>query len=220
MLRWYHPDLVSSDLELLDAWCSGDDAAAKQLVERHFEGLCRFFRNKIDHDIDELIQQTFLALTRSRRRLPPGSSFRAYLFTIARHELYARYRSRMRDAFDPRRSSLCDVGPSPSSYAGRRQEQRLLLEALRRIPIDLQIALELHYWEEMSGSELAVALEIPEGTVRSRLRRAKTMLREQLETIAESREVLDETVSNLDDWARTLAAALPVHVPGAKASKG
>ena len=202
---------MSTDLELLDAWCDGDDTAARTLVDRHFEGLCRFFRNKTDDNVDELIQQTFLALTRSRRRLPEGSSFRAYLFTIARHELYARYRQRSKQAFDPHKSSLHDLGPSPSSFAGRREEQRLLLEALRRIPLALQITLELHYWEGLSGSELATALEIPEGTVRSRLRRARELLRAELEQLATSRELLDETLTNLDDWARTLATDALTH---------
>ncbi|MEZ4372915.1 MAG: sigma-70 family RNA polymerase sigma factor [Polyangiaceae bacterium] len=47
-----------------------------------------------------------------------------------------------------------------------------LVEALQRLPLDLQMAIELYYWEELSVAELAEALEIPAGTVKSRLHRA------------------------------------------------
>ena len=53
-------------------------------------------------------------------------------------------------------------------------------EALRRIPLELQVALELYYWEGMAGPELAAALDLPEGTVRTRLRRGRQLVREQL----------------------------------------
>ena len=75
------------------------------------------------------------------------------------------------------KATSCFVAISTASAeAAQHEEQRLLLEALRRIPLDLQIAIELHYWEGMSGPDLAQVLDIPEGTVRSRLRRAREPL--------------------------------------------
>jgi RNA polymerase sigma-70 factor (ECF subfamily) len=83
-------------------------------------------------------------------------------------------------------------------------EQRLLLEGLRRIPLDYQVALELYHWEGMTGPELAEALDIPEATVRSRLRRGVERLRERMQEIAESGEQLKSTLANLDNWAESL----------------
>lgn len=56
----------------------------------------------------------------------------------------------------------------------------MIVDALRRIPVELQIALELHYWEGLSASEFADVLDIPLGTVKTRLRRAKQRLRAEL----------------------------------------
>jgi len=62
-----------------------------------------------------------------------------------------------------------------------RAQQRQLVQALQRLPVELQIALELYYWEELSIDEIAAAVEIPSGTVKSRLYRGRTLLREMID---------------------------------------
>jgi RNA polymerase sigma-70 factor (ECF subfamily) len=159
-----------SDRDLLDGWRAGDAAAGSELFERHFDALYRFFRGKAEGGVDDLVQETFLACLRSRDALRGEASFRTYLFTVARHELYAYWRNRQRRAgdVDVGEISLADLATSPSGVVARKAEHQLLLRALRAIPLDLQIALELHFWQGLTGPELAVVLEVPEGTVRSR----------------------------------------------------
>ena len=65
--------------------------------------------------------------------------------------------------------------------------------------------LELYYWESMTAKDLGEVLEIPEGTVRGRIRRAKQLLEEQLTQLAETDD-LKSTMSNLDSWAKSLRA--------------
>jgi len=101
-------------------------------------------------------------------------------------------------------SSIMDLTPRPSRVVAERREQQLLLAALRAIPVDLQIAVELYYWEGLSGSELAAVLDVPEGTVRSRLRRAREALAARMVELAESREVADAALVDFDSWARSL----------------
>jgi DNA-directed RNA polymerase specialized sigma24 family protein len=101
-----------------------------------------------------------------------------------------------------------DLAPSPSVIMARHHEHRVLLQALRRIPMDHQIVLELYYWEDMTAAELAEVLEIPEGTVRGRIRRAKQLLEEQLSLLAENDVDLESTMSNLDSWAKSLRAKI------------
>jgi RNA polymerase sigma-70 factor (ECF subfamily) len=201
---------VPTDSELLDRWAAGDTAAAEELLDRYFEGICRFFRNKVGGDVDDLIQQTFSICVQTRERLRNKSSFRAYLYTVARNEVYAHYRRlrRVRQNFDPTVSSVQDLDPSPSQVLAKDQQQRLLLTALRRIPLELQIALELRYWEQLSGPELSEVLEIPEGTVRSRLRRGTQMLRDQLGAITAADEDLLQSVTNFDQWASRIRKRL------------
>jgi len=105
---------------------------------------------------------------------------------------------------DPSVTSIVDLNPSPSAIAAKHDEQRLILEALRRIPIDLQIALELHYWEGLTGPELARVLDIPEGTVRSRLRRGRQLFSDKMAELATSNEQLERTLSDLDNWASSV----------------
>jgi RNA polymerase sigma-70 factor (ECF subfamily) len=201
---------VPTDSELLDRWAAGDTAAAEELLDRYFEGICRFFRNKVGGDVDDLIQQTFSICVQTRERLRNKSSFRAYLYTVARNEVYAHYRRlrRVRQNFDPTVSSVQDLDPSPSQVLAKDQQQRLLLTALRRIALELQIALELRYWEQLSGPELSEVLEIPEGTVRSRLRRGTQMLRDQLGAITAADEDLLQSVTNFDQWASRIRKRL------------
>ena len=74
-----------------------------------------------------------------------------------------------------------DLGTSPSKVVEAQRENKLLFEALRRLPVDLQVTLELFYGEELDGAELATILDIPVGTVKSRLRRGKELLRKHME---------------------------------------
>ena len=71
--------------------------------------------------------------------------------------------------------------------------------------MELQIAIELHYWEGLRGPEIAVVLGIPEGTVRSRLRRGLEKLRAEVQHLAKSDAALRSTMSDINDWAEKLA---------------
>ena len=70
--------------------------AGNQLFQRYLRSIYRFFRNKLQGDVDELVQATFLACVRGRDQFNQRGSFRGYLFAIARHELYGHLRRRRR----------------------------------------------------------------------------------------------------------------------------
>lgn len=196
------------DFQLLERWRSGESAAGNELFERHFDAVHRFFTNKAPSDAADLVQRTFLACVEARDRFRKQSSFRTFLFAIAHHELMAHWRKRSREGLDPSSSSLRDLDPSPSTLLAQVAEERHLLEALRSIPFELQIALELFYWEGLSGPELAEVLVIPEGTVRSRLRRGLAMLRVRLAELDTRPRRLASTLASLDGWARSIGEAL------------
>jgi RNA polymerase sigma factor (sigma-70 family) len=195
--------LESTDLELLDAWRAADLRAGDLLFRRYFAQLSRFFRNKVDVGAEDLIQSTFLACVEGRDRFREASSFRTYLFAIARHHLLTHYRKRAR-AVDFTCSSVVDLGASPSGPLSRREETTALLRALRAIPLEYQVVLELTYWEGMTGPEVAEVLEMPANTVRGRLSRARAALREALARQATSAALLRSTLADLDGWAATL----------------
>ena len=197
----------ASDFELLDAWRRGDVRGGDALFRRYFAPISRFFRNKTDTGVEDLIQGTFLACVEGRDRFREASSFRTYLFGIAHNLLCAHYR-RQRRAIDFEQTSVVDLGASPSGPLTRRDEQAALLRALRAIPLDSQVVLELTYWEGMVAPEIAEVLGVPANTVRSRLSRARAALRAALERGVASPELLRSTLADLDGWARQVRAEL------------
>jgi RNA polymerase sigma-70 factor (ECF subfamily) len=190
------------DAELLAAWRAGDRGAGERLFGRYVEPLLCFFRTKVGRDSEELVQRTFLACVRACDQVRDGSSFRAYLFRIARNELLRHVGRSLARAFDPLTASVVALGRSPSAELVRDERHASLLHALASLPLDLQIAIELHYWEEMPVAELADILEIPVGTVKTRLFRARTLLREHL--AGASGPTSPEAFVDIEAWARSV----------------
>lgn len=199
-----HGSGPSTDAELLAAWRSGNRSAGELLFARYYDLIERFFLNKIAAErVADLVQETFVACVEGRDRVLEGARFRAYLLGIAYHvfcrHLRQRYRSAGSEILD--QLSIHELADNPSSAFGRRREHRLLLEGLRAIPFNYQVVLELHYWERLTTNEIAQVLAIPPGTARSRLRRARDALEAAMGRLARSNEVLESTLTRLDDWA-------------------
>ncbi len=195
---------VPSDLELLESWRAGDAAAGKQLFERHFDSIFSFFETKCSSDADDLVQSTFLACLKAKTQFRAESSFRTYLFTIARNELYHLLRTRQRkDAkLDFELSSIAELISTPGTKLARNQEHRKLVEAMQQLPVEQQMLLELHYWEEMDIAALATVFDAPAATIRTRLHRARNALRERLESMAPPEAL--ETLESMDAWAKAV----------------
>lgn len=196
--------MESGDEALLTAWCAGDQAAGQELYRRHFPIVYRFFASRLGTDeVEDLVQSTFLACTAYRDRVRERSSFRSFLLVVARNRFCTHLQRRYRggDPIDPATTSLADVGVTPSQLIARRDEHRLLSVAIRRIPLELQDLVELHYFEQLTGPELAAVIGVPEGTIRSRLRRALELLRHEIEQLVRTPEEIESTLGSLSSWA-------------------
>ena len=195
----------ADDLALLDAWRGGDRDAGALLFDRYFPAIARFFRNKVD-DFEDLVQATFLAAAEGRDRIHDASRFRSYLFSIA-HNLLRKHFTAMaaaRREIDLAEVSVHDLLPSPSELVERKAERRLLLAALRRIPFDDQVVLELFYFEPMKAADIGDVLALPEGTVRTRLRSARKRLEVRLRELTRRPGLFESTLTELEDWARDM----------------
>ena len=204
------PD-AKSDFELLEAWREGDPRAGRELFARHFDAVYRFFRSKIDDAAEDLTQQTFLGCVKGKDRYRGEASFRTYLFTIARNRLYTHIRDRQRRnaVLEVGQQSVADLGlASPTVQIAAREEQKILLQAMRRLPLEMQVALELHYWEGLSVREISEITETPSGTIKRRLQRARQRLDELIAELATSDELRRSTQANFEDWAKALRAEL------------
>jgi RNA polymerase sigma-70 factor (ECF subfamily) len=171
---------VDDDLVLLERWRADDRQAGEKLCARYFTEIYRFFEYKIEGKADDLVQQTFMACLKSRTQFRSESSFRTYLFAIARNELYMELRKPQRAHVDLEVSSLDELVSSPSKQLGKQQELARLRAALRALAVEQQVLLELHYWHDLAPAELAEMLSTTPGSIRVRLVRARQALRAQL----------------------------------------
>lgn len=193
---------MDDELTLLERWTAGDTLAGEQLCLRHHPAIYRFFEYKITDEADDLTQQAFLACVTSRERFRGTSSFRTYLFAIAKNVLYTRLRQRARHVHtdvDLEASSLAEIVTSPSERLGRQRDAVRLRAALRQLPVAQQVLLELHYWHDLDMAALAEVFETSSGAIRVRLLRARRALRDKLDAAGALPAPDDRLSSSLHD---------------------
>lgn len=191
-------DARDTDVELVERWRAGDRDACAALFERHYAAVVRLFRNKAPADAADLAQRTFLTCFSRIEALHDAGRFRSWALGTAYNVLREHLRAARRDRIDFGTMSIADLGTSAVSLVARQREHRLLLDALRNVPLELQTALELHYWERMTVQEIADVLEIPLGTAKTRLRRARELVAQHMSAAREGAAIDD---GDLDAWA-------------------
>lgn len=201
---------AADDLALLRAWQAGERRAGAALFDRHFRAVARFVRNKVsrEEEVDDLVQATFLACLEAPARFRGEGSLRGYLLGVAYHKVQKLYGERERKAIDVEQISVHDLAPGPNTALVQHGERRLLLAGLRRLPLQFQAVLELYFWEDLTAAAIGEVLGEPEGTVRTRIRRAKELLAAQIARLEGARELIESTIHGLDSWARCLRAEL------------
>jgi RNA polymerase sigma-70 factor (ECF subfamily) len=149
---------------------------------------------RVPADADDLVQETYLKAFRAADRFEPGTNLRAWLFTILHNTARNRARDRARDAVTADSEAVDQAADGPSPYgtmgdgAGVSPEARLVREALApeiqaaidALPDAFRQAVWLRDVEEFSYAEIADMLDVPAGTVMSRISRGRRMLFDQL----------------------------------------
>lgn len=172
---------MADDRELLARWGNGEAEAGEELFTRHFDAIFRFFSHRAPAESEELVQRTFLAAVDARKRFRGDSTFRTFLFAIARRQLLKYYAARTRnERITFATMSLADLGASAETRIAQSQLQARLLVHMRQLPVDWQLALELHYWEGTPVREISAVLEVPEGTVKRWMHEARKRLASKL----------------------------------------
>jgi RNA polymerase sigma factor (sigma-70 family) len=195
--------MAEPDLALLDRWCAGDAAAGNALFNCHFSTLYKFFENKVLGDVDDLVQETLLECVRSRDRFKRQSTFRTYLFAIARHVLFQHWRRKAttRPTLDFDEISVESLSTSVGTKLTKMSDRSRLVGVLRALPLDQQLLLEMFYWQDCDRDQLAEIFDVESATIGSRLHRARQMLKTMLEAPASGIATVPE---DLDAWARSL----------------
>lgn len=147
------------------------DVEIESLYHRHGPALLAYLRRSFGHHAEDLLQESFVHALRSRDQCLHADSPRAFLFGIARNlGLSALRKSRATTA-------LTDLPAPPTAEDPALAAMRSAIAAL---PGQIRETLELRLRDELSYDEIAAVLQIPVGTVRSRLHTALKLLREKL----------------------------------------
>lgn len=167
--------------ELLAVRCQlGERDAFEELIGRWNEPLWRYLRRlaSTDDTATEMLQDVWLRVIRGISRLRDGSKLRSWLFGIARRVAMDRLRAQY--AAPPSTDiDLHDV-PSASDTDGLEDDLAAMHVELARLPVVEREVLTLFYLKELSLTDVAEVLGVPVGTVKSRLFRARRMLRNEL----------------------------------------
>lgn len=185
------PEHIYDELLVLDCQ-RGDQAALKELIGRWQKRLGRFAL-RLTGDADaaaDALQETWIAIVRGIRRLDDPASFRAWAYRIAANKCADWIRKNQRSRNLNERLTIESDGrvvQSAEAELERQDEISQLRSALRKLSHERRMILSLKYVDEMSTREIAKALNVPEGTVKSRLYHAREDLKKILETNAHER---------------------------------
>jgi RNA polymerase sigma factor (sigma-70 family) len=179
-------DTEVDDGLLVERAREGDAAAFGVLVTR-YAGVATRVAHLVapGADVEDTIQEAFVKAWRALPAFRVGAPFRPWLCRIVANEAKNRARSaRRRDALALRTSSASsrDEPPSPETIALDRDEAEALVRAINVLRPDDRLVIAYRWLLELSEVEMAEALDVPVGTVKSRLSRAMTKLRTQLIT--------------------------------------
>jgi RNA polymerase sigma factor (sigma-70 family) len=178
-------DHPTSDSDAISASTSAP-AGFATIFDRHFDALHTYLQRRVGSDLaDELSAQTFLVAFDKRAgydRAQPDA--RPWLFGIATNLLRRHHRDEVRQFRAYARSAVDPVLDAFDGVEARLDASKMrheLVDAVAEVPAEELDTLLLYAWAELSYSEIARALDIPTGTVRSRLSRARGRIRAALE---------------------------------------
>jgi RNA polymerase sigma-70 factor (ECF subfamily) len=183
------------DLELMRRFQAGDADAFTQLYERHLRGLLNFFfRLCWDASMSEdFAQEVLLRVYKSARNWEPNAKFTTFLYRIARNHWIDHCRllstqkekvSLNADAAGEGELSLIDRLPDdikpPEDDLDRRELYGAIMKALEQLPEEQRMVFVLSEIEEMKYQEIAEVMDVPVGTIKSRMHTAIAKLQELL----------------------------------------
>jgi RNA polymerase sigma-70 factor (ECF subfamily) len=200
------PGVVSAqdpDAELVAQWQSGDLQAFELLVRRHERRVYRLLYRMLGsrEEAEDATQEAFLSLHRHGHRFRGEARFSTFLYRVAANAALNRRRSlgraRARVEELGRQETFSEAQPSrspdPEAAAHGAQVQQAVQLALLELPQDLRAAVVLFDIEGRPYKEIAETLGVPEGTVKSRIHRGRSALRQSLSQFLRGRKAGEQS---------------------------
>ncbi len=192
------PSLASTEAidALIQRCLSGDQGAWEEIVRHHWRRVFNIaykFTGRHD-EAEDLTQDVFLKIFKSLKTFDRRANFQTWLVSVSRNLCIDHYRSvrKERETIDRDvdAGELTPSAPGQSAYATLEQRDRvsLLRRALAELPPTLRTAVMLRDIQELSYQEIADQLNLPEGTVKSRINRGRTELSRQVQRLRDELE--------------------------------
>lgn len=174
-----------SDDDLMRMYCDGDAEAFDALFDRHYRSVYNFARmmlGSIDGS-DEVLQEAFLAVAQSAEQYEGRGRFCGWLMRIVRNRCLSRLaaqrvRQQMMAGSDLEIVEPASRGPGPAEQVEVDEQVQVMREAIGRLPQRQREAIVLYAFEQMSYAEIAQVLQMPTGTVKTLIHRARAGLAE------------------------------------------
>ncbi len=174
------------------------------IIEPAYRAAYHLTRNQAD--AEDLVQDASLLAYKGFARFRPGTNFRAWFLTILRNRFVSDYRKKQREV------KTVDVEDAPDLYLYRKSEQsglttetsdparafmehidsELVATALSELPMEFREAATLYFTQDLAYQDIAGILDVPVGTVRSRLHRGRKLLQKRLWDLAVTYGVVTE----------------------------
>lgn len=170
----------SDDRRLLRAVADGSERALVTLQHRHHADLLRFVRARMQGhaSAEEVVADVFLAVWRRPTSYSGRATVRAWMVGIAKRRVRdARRRAGLLVVPEAELLDVADPAAGPAEAILGQPSAHGLVGATLGLPLQLREVLALAFDQHMTYSQIAAALDIPEGTVRSRLHQARVRLR-------------------------------------------
>lgn len=182
---------MTTDISLVRSCLRGDVQAFEEIVIRYQALVCAITYSAVgNRDVsEELAQETFVQAWSKLAQLKKADKFGPWLCSIARNIVCNHFRDQKKTPavqYDMAQMEADRDGQSPPETLIRQEEEAMLRDALKQIPQEYREPLVLFYRQNQSTQEVAEAMGLTEAAVRTRLHRARQMLREEVESRIES----------------------------------
>ena len=184
---------TGDDAELVGRCLQGDEQAYRELITRYRRQVYSLALHMVRRveDAEDLTQETFVRMFRALERYDPTRPFGAWIITIASRLCIDHLRRRrlnpmslfQREAESDEEYVIDveDPGPGPDVVTIHREEERRAGELIDSLPEHYRIVVMLRHQQDLSYEEIATALDLPLGTVKARIHRARELLKRRIE---------------------------------------
>lgn len=171
-----------SDAEVVRRVTAGDTALFEILIRRYNQRMYRAVRAvlRTDEEVEDVMQQAYLSAFSHLGQFAERAQFSTWLVRIAVNEALARLRKRGRAEWEITEMELPSTGPDPEQQAAISQMREVVEDELSALPATYRTVLVLRDVEGLSTAETAEALSVSDDVVKTRLHRARTMLRDAM----------------------------------------